>query len=138
MCLMRSLAKAVLVTSVATLSVVTAAPVVTVDQAAVNTVTFRDYAAGPDSGITYGWQTATPAQGPSQNISGGTSTWTYPGTVSDPRIQYDDGLGAWDHAAYPWSRLRFRQSRTTIGATASVASFDGGAPDPRMAERRSS
>lgn len=89
-----------------------ASPVLYTDPAVTNTVVFRDYNGSPDSGISY---SPGGASSPSQNITGGVSTWTYSGNVSDPKILYNDGGGTWDHASYPWVRARFQQSRTTGG-----------------------
>jgi hypothetical protein len=87
-----------------------AAPVVTVDSGATNTLVFRDYNGTSDANVTY-----NPAPAPSQAMANGTSTWTYAAALGDPKIIYNDGAGAWDHAAYPWTRFRFVQSRTTGG-----------------------
>ncbi len=87
-----------------------AAPVVTVDPPSTNTLIFRDYNGTADANISY-----NPTPAPSQGLANGTSAWTYPGIAGDPKIMYNDGAGAWDHAAYPWARFRFLQSRTTGG-----------------------
>jgi len=107
-----TLKDASLLTAVATCSlaafVSTGSPVLYTDPAATNTLIFRDYNSGSDTNVSFG-----PA---SQSFSGGVSTWTYSGSAGDPKIIYNDGGGAWDHAAYPWVRARYQHSRTNGGA----------------------
>ena len=85
-----------------------AAPVVTVDMVANNTLIFRDYNGTSDWNISYN-------VAPTQNVSGSVSTWTYGSAGGDPQIRYADGAGFWDHATYPWVRTRHQRSRTTGG-----------------------
>ena len=70
----------------------------------VNTKVFRDYNTA-DWNVSY-----NPAPAPVQNLSGGLSAWTYGAAALDPKINYADGAGAWDHAQYPWVRMRYKQS----------------------------
>jgi len=84
-----------------------AAVTIYTDSGATNTLVFRDYNGTSDANVSY----APPATPPSQSVANGTSTWTYADIVNDPKIIYNDGAGAWDYAAYPWVRARFKQSR---------------------------
>lgn len=102
---------AVLFVTLAGVATTRAAPVVTVDPVSTNTLIFRDYNGTSDSGVSY-----NPAPAPSQSLANGTSAWSYAAAVGDPKIIYNDGAGAWDHAVFPWARFRFQQSRTTGGA----------------------
>ena len=87
-----------------------ASPVLYTDTGVSNTLIFRDYNGVSDTNVNY-----SPAPAPSQSVSGGVSTWNYANAISDPKIIYNDGGGTWDHAAYPWVRIRYQQSRTTGG-----------------------
>ena len=86
---------------------VTATPVLHTDIGIPNTVIVRNYLNGSEGNIVY--QGPTPA--PGQTLSGGASSWTYSTGGGDPQIVYNDGAGTYDHAAYPWVRMRYQQNR---------------------------
>ena len=78
-----------------------------------DTIVFRDYNGGTDQNVSYN---PGGASSPTQAIAGGVSAWTYGVAVSDPKIIYNDGNGTWDHASYPWVRMRYSQSRGGAGS----------------------
>jgi hypothetical protein len=105
-----------------------AAPTLHVDPTGVNTLIFRDYTGGSDPNaptFNANWShastTATQVGSSlAQSVSGGASLFTFNlspagSQVIDPRVEYNDGAGAWDHGVYPWVRMRFQQSTTARG-----------------------
>lgn len=74
----------------------------------------RDFNGSSDANVFFSNNGTTTS--PVQVVSGGASTFTYDGTVSDPRIVWSDGNGTYNHAAYPYVRVRYQQSTTAQGA----------------------
>lgn len=73
----------------------------------------RDFNGATDANVFFSNNGTTTS--PVQVVSGGASTFTYNGSVGDPRIVWNDGSGTYDHAAYPYARVRYQQSTTGQG-----------------------
>ncbi|HPM84133.1 MAG TPA: autotransporter-associated beta strand repeat-containing protein, partial [Candidatus Anammoximicrobium sp.] len=86
------------------------------DTGLIDTLVFRDWNGTSDTNVSY---SPGGASAPSQVVANGTSTWTYGTTAGDPQIIYNDGSGAWNHANYPWLRVRHQES-TTAGGTLQI------------------
>lgn len=87
----------------------------TVDSAqVVQPIIVRDFNGSADVNVSFSNNGMTTA--PVQVVTGGATTFTYDGPVSDPRIVWSDGSSTYDHTAYPHVRVRYQQSTTSLGS----------------------
>jgi len=74
----------------------------------------RDFNGSSDANVFFSNNGTTTS--PVQVVSGGASTFTYESSVGDPRIVWNDGAGTYNHAAFPYVRVRYQQSTNAQGA----------------------